>query len=65
MPELNPAIASKCERPVSLPSSVLTAAKVEQLWAADRANLVKCGARHQSVTDTYRALARDLERSGG
>jgi hypothetical protein len=49
-----------CERPLLLPDAALTRAQVEQLWARDRANLVKCGASLETLITYYEGLAASL-----
>jgi len=43
-----------------LPETALTRTQVEQLWARDRANLVKCGASLETLITYYEQLAADL-----
>jgi hypothetical protein len=52
--------AISCERPLLLPDAALTRAQVEQLWARDRANLVKCGASLDTLITYYEGLAASL-----
>jgi hypothetical protein len=43
-----------------LPETALTRAQVEQLWARDRANLIKCGASLETLVNHYEGLAAQL-----
>ncbi len=52
--------AISCERPLLLPETALTRAQVEQLWARDRANLIKCGASLETLVTYYEGLAAEL-----
>ena len=55
-----PQSVKSCERPLLLPETALTRSQVEQLWARDRSNLVKCGATLETLITHYDALASDL-----
>ena len=56
-----PARLVQCERPVLMPEAALTRAQVEQLWARDRAALVKCGYNLAAVVGYYEDLAQRLD----
>jgi len=43
-----------------MPEAALTRAEVEQLWARDRAGLVKCGYNLAAVVGYYDDLAQRL-----
>lgn len=55
-----PSAVSSCEDPLLLPDTALTRAQVEQLWARDRGNLVKCGASLDTLITYYEGLAASL-----
>jgi len=46
-----------------LPDAALTRAQVEQLWARDRGNLVKCGQSLSTLLTFYDDLAARLRTS--
>lgn len=49
-----------CDRPTSLPQGGLSRAEVEQLWARDRAALVKCGLTLDALVAFYEDLGQRL-----
>lgn len=55
-----PHSVTTCERPGLLPEAGLTRAQVEQLWARDRGNLIKCGATLETLITYYEGLSSDL-----
>lgn len=55
-----PVAVARCDRPVVLPSEGLTRAEVEQLWARDRAALVKCGYSRDALVSFYEDLRQRL-----
>lgn len=63
MPPIPRTVATGCERPLLLPDGNLTRAQVEQLWARDRANLVKCGQSLETLLDFYEGLSADLRQA--
>jgi hypothetical protein len=60
LPPLPHSVTGGCERPLLLPETALTRAQVEQLWARDRANLIKCGASLETLVNHYEGLAAQL-----
>jgi hypothetical protein len=56
-----PADVRSCMRPVALPAEPMSRAAVEQLWARDRAALVRCGLNHAAVVAYYDDLAARLD----
>jgi len=44
-----------------LPESAITRAQVEQLWARDRGNLVKCGMNLDAFVEFYEGLSADFK----
>lgn len=55
-----PARVSSCDRPVVLPAQGLSRGEVEQLWARDRAALVKCGYSVETIVAFYADLQQRL-----
>lgn len=55
-----PAGLARCDRPVTLPSTALSRADVERLWARDRAALSRCGYSLSTLVTYYEGLAADL-----
>jgi hypothetical protein len=39
----------------------LSRAQVEQLWARDRGNLIKCGMNLETLVDFYEGLSSDFK----
>lgn len=60
LPSLPAKLSRACERPVTLPQEGLTRAEVEQLWARDRAALVKCGYSLNALVAFYEDLRSRL-----
>lgn len=63
LPPVPRTVSDGCERPLLLPSGGLTRAQVEQLWARDRANLVKCGQSLETLLTFYEGLSADLRQA--
>jgi len=42
---------SRCRLPAKLPERALTQRQVEEYWANDRANLIRCGVSKQKLVD--------------
>ena len=59
LPQLTRSVAS-CAPPVELPATAITRAQVEQMWARDRGNLVKCGMNLEAFVEFYEGLSSDL-----
>lgn len=55
---------AQCGRPVALPGDGLTRAQVEQLWARDRAALLKCGYSLDALVSFYDDLRQRLGAAG-
>ena len=53
----------RCPMPVGIPHHDLSQAETEQLWRADRIELVICARRHQAVLKFY--ADRDARIAGG
>jgi hypothetical protein len=51
---------TSCPAPVFMPDTGLTRGQVEQLWARDRAALVKCGVSLGALVTFYADLDRRL-----
>lgn len=68
MPLTLPALPAKYSQtscsPTILPDRALTRAEVAQLWAKDRALLVKCGYSLGGLIDFYVNLAREFDQAG-
>jgi hypothetical protein len=60
LPAIPPSVAT-CERPLTLPEGAITRAQVEQLWARDRGNLIKCGMNLETLIDFYEGLSADFK----
>lgn len=63
IPALNPE-ASYCDRPGLLPNRALTQAEVETHWAADRAELIRCGMNLDALVAHYKNLSAELSLAG-
>jgi hypothetical protein len=60
LPPLPRTVSNGCDLPQVLPDGGITRAQVEQLWARDRSNLVKCGASLETLITYYEGLAASL-----
>ena len=53
LPAASVLLQQDCKSPVSIPDQELTQVQVEQYWARDRYELIKCSEKHRAVVTYY------------